>query len=331
MATEFKALIVEEPEKNSFTRHIGTKSTDDLPDGEVLIRVEYSSLNYKDALSATGNRGVTRKFPHTPGIDAAGTVAESSVDTFAAGDAVIVTGFDLGMNTAGGYGEYVRVPAKWVLPLPTGLTGREAMTLGTAGLTAGLSVDQLIESGVTPDKGEILVTGATGGVGSVAVSILAKLGYTVVAVTGKESETEFLKGLGAAEVILREAFMEGSERPMLKERWAGAVDVAGGAMLAAVLKSTKYGGVVTCCGLVGDIDLPVNVFPFILRGVRLIGIDSVESPIEWRSSVWQHLANDWKISLAELTTEITLNDLEDRIQAILAGGQKGRVLVNMQG
>jgi putative YhdH/YhfP family quinone oxidoreductase len=328
MGMEFKALIVEEQNDRQFTRRIGVRNIDDLPAGDLLIRVRYSSLNYKDALSATGNRGVTRNFPHTPGIDAAGEVVEDASGTFSAGDTVVVTGWDLGMNTAGGYGEYIRIPAAWALPLPAGLDMRESMILGTAGFTAGLSVHELARK-VSPASGDILVTGATGGVGSVAVAILAKAGYRVIAVTGKADQTDFLKTLGAADVVSRESIMEHAERPMMKERWAGAVDVVGGEMLAAVLKSTCYRGTVTCCGLVGSPELPVNVFPFILRGVSLLGIDSVQCPDTLRRQVWDKLGTEWKINLKSLVTEVTLDNLEKQIEAILKGQLKGRVLVKL--
>ncbi len=328
MSQEFKAMIVEEQPAKTFTRSIGTRSIGDLPEGPLLIKVQYSSLNYKDALSATGNRGVTRNFPHTPGIDAAGVVVEDASGTFKPGDQVVVTGWDLGMNTPGGYGEYIRIPAEWAIALPAGLSLRESMILGTAGFTAGMSVHALAER-VKPEAGEILVTGATGGVGSVAVAILAKAGYRVVAVTGKAEQAGFLKQLGASDVITREALMETSDRPMMKERWAGAVDVVGGPMLAAVLKSTRYGGTVTCCGLVGSPELPVNVFPFILRGVSLLGIDSVQCPRALRLAVWKQLAGAWKVDLEALAEEIPLQKLEDAIQSILKGQLRGRVLVKI--
>lgn len=328
MSEQFKAMIVEKQPDKTFTRKIGSRSISDLPEAPLLIKVQYSSLNFKDALSATGNPGVSRNFPHTPGIDAAGEVVEDASGVFTPGDQVVVTGWDLGMNTAGGYGEYIRIPAEWAIALPKGLTLRDSMILGTAGFTAGLSVQALAER-VSPDAGEILVTGATGGVGSVAVAILAKAGYKVVAVTGKADQAEFLKSLGASEVITREAIMENADRAMLKERWAGAVDVVGGEMLAAVLKSTRYGGTVTCCGLVGSPDLPVNVFPFILRGVSLLGIDSVQSPTEQRMAVWNKLADEWQVDLEVLVNEVALEELEDSIQSILKGGLRGRVLVKL--
>ena len=328
MAEQFKAMIVEKQADKTFTLRIGKRAISDLPEGPLLIKVQYSSLNYKDALSATGNPGVSRNFPHTPGIDAAGVVVEDASGTFKAGDQVVVTGWDLGMNTAGGYGEYIRIPAEWAIALPAGLTLRESMILGTAGFTAGLSVKALAER-VSPESGEILVTGATGGVGSVAVAILAKAGYQVVAVTGKADQEEFLKSLGANEVVSRETIMENADRPMMKERWAGAVDVVGGEMLAAVLKSTRYGGTVTCCGLVGSPELPVNVFPFILRGVSLLGIDSVQSPADQRLAVWKKLAGEWKVDLEALVSEVTVESLEESIKAILKGGLRGRVLVKL--
>lgn len=329
MAIPFMAMLVEESAPKTYTRSIVERTTEDLPPGKLLVRVRYSSLNYKDALSAIGNKGVTRNYPHTPGIDAAGEVVECSDGSFVPGDEVLITGFDLGMNTPGGYGQYVRTPSTWALKVPAGLTARECMMIGTAGFTAGLSVLRLTHQ-VKPEDGEILVTGATGGVGSVAVAILGKLGYTVVAATGKASEAAFLKSLGATEVIDRAAVLAGQERPMLKERWAGVIDCVGGDTLATALKATKYGGTVTCCGLVGSPDLNVNVFPFILRGVRLIGIDSVECPLKVRQKVWDKLASAWKpTQLEALTSECGLSELDDKIAAILKGELRGRTLVNL--
>jgi acrylyl-CoA reductase (NADPH) len=328
MADQFRAMIVEELAEKKYSRRIGRRTISELPDGPLLVKVQYSSLNFKDALSATGNPGVTRKFPHTPGIDAAGEVVEDASGTYKPGDKVVVTGWDLGMNTAGGFGEYIRIPAEWALALPAGLSLRDSMILGTAGFTAALCVDALAER-VSPGSSEVLVTGATGGVGSVAVAILARAGYRVVAVTGKPDQAEFLRQLGASDVVGREAVMENANRPMMKERWAGAVDVVGGEMLAAVLKSTRYGGTVTCCGLVGSPDLPINVFPFILRGVSLLGIDSVQYPMVRRPAVWGRLAGEWKVSLESLVKEVALEDLEEYIKLILKGGLRGRVLVRL--
>lgn len=326
----FTALIVEETSPKQFSRRIGQRRIAELPLGEVLIRVAWSSLNYKDALSATGNPGVTKQFPHTPGIDAAGTVADSSDPRFTPGQQVLVTGYDLGMNTSGSFGQYIRVPAAWVVPLPAGLTLRESMVLGTAGFTAALSVQKLIANGVTPQQGDILVTGASGGVGSVAVALLAKAGYRVVASSGKQHEADKLRALGAAEIVSRTDLLQGAERPLMKERWAGAVDVVGGETLAAVLKSTRYGGTVTCCGLVGSADLPMNVFPFILRGVSLLGIDSVQCPMATRLATWQKLAGEWRLdNLATATHELGLYDLEEAIQRMLRGESQGRTVVKL--
>jgi acrylyl-CoA reductase (NADPH) len=326
----FSAMIVEESEPRKCIRKIGSRSIDDLPAGDLLVQVHYSSLNYKDALSATGRPGVTRHYPHTPGIDAAGVVIECTNNVFTPGDNVIVTGYDLGMDTDGGYGQYIQIPSEWALPLPTGLSLRESMILGTAGFTAGLSVYKLMQNGVQPGDGEVLVTGATGGVGSIAVAILAKAGYRVIAATGKAAESDFLRSLGVADVIGRDSVLAGAERPLMKERWAGVVDVVGGEMLAAAIKSTRYGGTVTCCGLVGSADLSVSVFPFILRGVSLLGIDSVQCPRQLRQAVWGKLAGEWKpADLEAAATECTLQTLEGHIQMILSGGACGRTLVNL--
>ena len=326
----FTAYVVDQVEKGVFERNIKERTMDDLPEGEVVVRVHYSSLNYKDALSATGNPGVTRNFPHSPGVDASGIVEDSSDDRFTPGQEVIVHGYDLGCNTSGGYSQYIRVPADWIVPLPEGLSLRDSMIFGTAGYTAAYSVLRLEEFGITPEKGEVLVTGATGGVGSLAVAILAKSGYDVVASTGKTDQAQFLIDLGAKEVISREDAADDSGRPLLKGRWAGVVDTVGGEILATAIKSTNPRGVVTCCGNVASANLPINVYPFILRGVSLVGIDSQDSPMEQRQQIWQRMATDWKIdTLENLTTEITLQELDSNIDLILKGGQKGRVLVNL--
>lgn len=325
--TTYRALwVTEEPQ---FQQGVVERNLDQLPAGEVLVRVHYSSLNYKDALSATGNRAVTRVFPHTPGIDAAGVVEASSVEGFAAGDEVIVTGYDLGMNTYGGLAEYIRVPASWLIKRPSGLSLREAMILGTAGFTAGLCVGKLLRAGLQASDGDVLVTGATGGVGSVAVKLLSQLGYRVVAATGKAEQAEFLQQLGAAEVIDRKVLSEGTERPMLKPRWAGAVDTVGGDILFNVVKSLNYGGSVACCGLTAGTDYAGNVFPFILRGVNLLGVDSVELPLVAKASMWDMLSLQWKMDLEPLVEEISLEQTPQAIAQILAGQQKGRVLVNL--
>jgi acrylyl-CoA reductase (NADPH) len=328
----FRAMVVHEITKGQFVRRIEDRSLADLPQGDVLIRVHYTSLNYKDALSASGHRGVTRTYPHTPGIDAAGVVEESADDRFEPGDRVLVTGYDLGMNTAGGFGQYVRVPAEWVVEVPRELSLRESMIYGTAGVTAGLSVLKLQAHGVTPEQGEILVTGATGGVGSLAVGILASDGYPVVAATGKLEAAQFLLDLGAQEVVHRDEVRDASGRPLLSGRWAGAVDTVGGEYLATALKSTRIDGVVTCCGLVASPELPTTVYPFILRGVSLLGIDSENCPMATRLRLWRKLAGEWKLAnLNDLATECSLDGLEVEIERILQGKQRGRVVVDLTG
>jgi putative YhdH/YhfP family quinone oxidoreductase len=325
----FKAMVVSETADQKFTREIRQKEFSDLPAGELLIEVKYSSLNYKDALSASGNKGVTRKYPHTPGIDAAGVVVTSSTSQFGAGDQVIVTGFDLGMNTAGGFGQYISVPASWAVKVPQGMTLKESMAYGTAGLTAALCVMRLMAFGLTKDSGEVLVTGATGGVGSVAVGILAKLGFNVVAATGKTDKKDFLTQLGAKAIISRDEANDTSGRPLQKGRWAGVVDAVGGNILATAIKSAKYGGLVAACGNAMSADLAVSVYPFILRGVSLLGVDSVEVPMNTRLRTWQKLAQDWKLDVSGFVSECALEELSPKIDLVLKGGIRGRVVVDL--
>lgn len=328
--TQFQALQVAQNEQGQFHSSVVTREIDQLPAGDVLIRVKYSSLNFKDALSASGNKGVTRQFPHTPGIDAAGVVEASSVAELAVGDEVIVTGYDLGMNTAGGFAQYIRVPAAWVIRRPLGLSLREAMLLGTAGLTAALCVEKLERAGLAPDAGPVLVTGATGGVGSIAVALLANLGYDVAAATGKTEQAEFLRQLGARQIVSREDTLEGSEKALLKERWAGAVDTVGGDILFNLVKSLRYGGSVACCGLTAGANFKANVMPFILRGVNLLGVDSVELPLVVKASMWDKLSLQWKLNnLERLAHEISLQQLPQAIEKILAGQLVGRTLVRI--
>lgn len=324
----FKAMVVSETADKKLSREIKQRELSDLPAGELIIEVKYSSLNYKDALSATGNRGVTRKYPHTPGIDAAGVVVDCSNRTFAVGDQVIVTGFDLGMNTPGGFGQYISVPSSWAVKPPQGLTLRESMGYGTAGFTAALCVMRLLAYGMT-EHGEVLVTGATGGVGSVAVGILAKLGFNVVAATGKTQERDFLTWLGARSVISREEANDTSGKPLQKGRWAGVVDTVGGNILATAIKSANYGGLVATCGNAMSADLSLSVYPFILRGVSLLGVDSVDLPMSARLRAWQKLAQDWKVDLTSIVSECSLAELNPKIDQILKGGIRGRVVVNL--
>lgn len=326
--SEFKALLVSE-EQGEYVRRVVTRQVAELPAGEVLIRVHWSSLNYKDAMSASGNRGITRSYPHTPGIDAAGVVESSSVAELAVGDEVIVTGYDLGMNTPGGFGQYIRVPAAWVIKRPAGLTLRESMVLGTAGLTAALCIDKLERAGLTPGSGPVLVTGATGGVGSIAVAMLAHQGHQVVAVTGKADRADFLRGLGANEVLSRDELQAGTAKVLLGERWAGAVDTVGGDILFNVVKSLRYDASVACCGLTAGGQFQASVFPFILRNVNLLGVDSVEQPLVAKASMWDRLSLQWKTDLTQLEHEVTLEQLPEYIDTILAGGMVGRAVVNL--
>lgn len=329
--TAFKALVIKETEEKQYTRQIMEKRLDDLPAGDVVVQVHYSSLNYKDALSASGNKGVTRRYPHTPGIDAAGVVAESADGAFRPGDEVIVTSYDLGMNTAGGFGQYIRVPAQWVVPLPGGLTLKEAMCYGTAGFTAGLSVFKLVDHGVLPEHGEVLVSGATGGVGGIAVAILSRLGYPVVAVNGLVDEAAYLETIGAQRVISIEEAADQSGRPLLKTQWSGSIDTVGGDILATSIKSVRPHGVVTSCGNVASPDLPLNVFPFILRGITLVGIDSQNCPMPDRLKTWEKLADEWKIPTMEaVVEEIGLADLDRSIDRMLKGQHKGRAVVKIK-
>jgi len=321
---------VTEVAPGQFQKKIITKSIADLPEGEVLIRVHYSSVNYKDALSANGNKAVTRNYPHSPGIDASGVIVASGADQWHPGDEVIVTGFDLGMNTSGGFAEYIRVPAAWVVALPDQLSLKQAMIYGTAGFTAGLSVGALIRENITPQMGTIAVSGATGGVGSVAVAILARLGYRVAAISSKASSKEFLERIGAAEIIPRAEMEDTSGRILLKPRFAAAIDTVGGAVLATLIKSLDYGAAVTTCGMVNGGELHTTVFPFILKGIKLIGIDSVELPMKERLPVWENLSSVWyPEKLTELVTEITLEELPQTLEQLLAGRMQGRALLRL--
>ncbi|EQF23498.1 quinone oxidoreductase, YhdH/YhfP family protein [Clostridioides difficile CD160] len=330
MNKKFKSLYITE-EEGSFKRNIVEREIDSLPEGEVLIKVKYSSLNYKDALSANGNKGVTRKYPHTPGIDASGIVESSSCDDFKVGDEVLVTGYDLGMNTSGGFSEYIRVPSRWVVRLPKNLSLKEAMDYGTAGFTAALSVYKFINS-VDKDMGDVLVTGGTGGVAVIAAKILIKLGYSVVVSTGKlEEQKEVLLDLGVKDVIHRSEVDDNSGRPLLRPRWAGVIDTVGGNTLSTAIKTTNYCGAVTTCGNAGGIEFTSSVYPFILKGVTLYGIDSVECPMNVRLKIWDLLSNEWKLhDLNDMVNVVSLEELNNSIDSIMAGKHVGRTVVDLE-
>ncbi|SHO51324.1 acrylyl-CoA reductase (NADPH) [Desulfopila aestuarii] len=326
MPQSFSAIEITKDEEGQHAK-LTTLTEDDLMAGDVTVGVEYSALNYKDGLAMTGKAPVVRRFPLVPGIDFAGTVTSSEHPAFQAGDKVVLNGFGVGEVHSGGFSQMARVKGDWLVKLPEGLTTRQAMAVGTAGYTSMLCVMALEQHGVTPASGDILVTGAAGGVGSVAVLLLAKLGYRVVAVTGRMAEAEYLKSLGAAEVIERQPFGD-KPKPLAKELWAGAVDVAGGNTLANVLSQIRYGGAVAACGLAESMNLPTSVAPFILRGVTLYGIDSVMAPIARREQAWQRIVRDLDLAkLESLVSEISLQEVPAAAEAILAGKIRGRTIV----
>jgi acrylyl-CoA reductase (NADPH) len=327
--SSFPCLQVRRSDADTLSTFVVQITLADLPPGDVVIDIEYSSINFKDALATQAHPGVVRKLPHVPGIDCAGTVAESSDARFVAGDPVLVTGYELGAPAWGGYSQKVRVPGDWVVPLPATLSTKEAMTYGTAGFTAAQCVMSLQHHGIGPKQGEVVVTGASGGVGSVAIAILAKLGYAAVAVSGKPEQVETLKTLGAVRVIPRDEVDDTSDSPLLTARWSGAVDTVGGNTLATLLRSTNYRGCVAACGLVGGVNLALTVHPFILRGITLDGIDSAKCPREPRLEVWRKLSGDWNVSdrIAPLAREVTLSEVPRETGAMLAGQNHGRILV----
>ena len=327
-----ECFVVEKDAVGTLQRGPALRNLADLPASNVLVRVSFSSLNYKDALAAEAHPGVVRKLPHVPGIDAAGTVAQSTDPRFKPGDEVVITGHELGSGQWGGWSQYVRVPGEWIVPLPAGLTLKESMILGTAGFTAAQCVQAIEHNGVRPDAGEIVVTGATGGVGCLAIKLLAKLGYTVVAVTGKPQLAPRLKAWGAARVIGRGEVLNTTDRPLLSAKWAGAVDTVGGQTLATLVRETKPYGVVSACGLVGGMELNLSVHPFILRGVMLAGIGSALLPYERRAEIWRLLAQEWRLAdLDELATTIGLAEIESQVQRILKGEIVGRTLIDLPG
>lgn len=326
----FKAFIVNKKEED-FSAEVRMIQRKDLPEGDVLIKVAYSSVNYKDGLASIPNGKIVRSYPFIPGIDLAGTVVASDDSRFKEGDAVIATSYEIGVSHYGGYSEYTRIPGDWIVPLPEGLTLKEAMVFGTAGFTAALSVHRLEENSLTPEKGKVLVTGATGGVGSVAVAMLAKRGYHVVASTGKQSEHEYLRKIGAAEIISREDLVGEKIKPLDKQLWAAAVDPVGGKTLSAILPKLEYNGSVAVSGLTGGTDVPTTVFPFILRGINLLGIDSVYCPMKTRKLLWQRMATDLKPEglLDTIKSEVSLEELLAVLTRILKGENRGRTIVKI--
>jgi acrylyl-CoA reductase (NADPH) len=325
---KFKAIVIEKADKG---QTVGLTEFDEanLMEGDVTVAVKWSTLNYKDGLAITGKAPVVRRYPMIPGIDLAGEVLASGDPNWKTGDAVILNGFGLGETHLGAYAEKARVKGQWLVRLPDGLSSREAMAIGTAGYTAMLAVMALERYGLTPDRGPVLVTGSSGGLGSVAVALLSRLGYQVTASTGRRGETDYLKRLGAAEVIDR-GELTGAVRPLARERWAGAIDSVGSTTLANTLSMIKYGGAVAACGLAGGMDLPTSVAPFILRGVSLFGIDSVQCPLQQRTVAWQRLASDLdRGKLAAMTSEIGLSEAIGRAPGILAGAVRGRIVVKI--
>ena len=324
---DYRALITSEDNK-TFINSIEKKDITDLPDNDTLIKVKYSSLNYKDALSASGNKGVTRKYPHTPGIDAAGIIEETSGNKFKSGDEVIVTGYDMGMNTFGGFGEYIKVPQEWIVKKPDNLSLSESMAFGTAGLTAGLCLRKLLAHGLKPEDGDVFVSGVTGGVGIIALMLFKKLGFNVTAITGKLDQEEFLKNLGANQVIDRNSLDLDLISPLQKPIYSGGIDAVGGKILANLICSTSQRAAIACCGMVGGLSLDTSIFPFILRGLSLFGIDSAESLIDVKKEIWSNFSSSWKLeNIDENIKDISLDELPDEIEKILKGNQIGRVRI----
>ncbi|MCH1612254.1 MAG: YhdH/YhfP family quinone oxidoreductase, partial [Flavobacteriales bacterium] len=322
-----RALITSE-ENKTFTNSIEKRDISDLPENDTLIKVKYSSLNYKDALSASGNKGVTRNYPHTPGIDAAGIVEKTSGNKFKSGDEVIVTGYDMGMNTFGGFGEYIKVPQEWIVKKPENLSLSESMAFGTAGLTAGLCLRKLLAHGLKPDDGDVFVSGVTGGVGIISLMLFKKLGFNVTAITGKLDQEEFLKNLGANQVIDRNTLDLDLISPLQKPIYSGGIDAVGGKILSNLICSTSQRAAIACCGMVGGLSLDTSIFPFILRGLTLFGIDSAESLIDVKHEIWNNFSSSWKLkNIDENIKDISLDELPNEIDKILKGNQIGRVRV----
>ena len=325
-----KAFVVEKDENEKIISGVKEFAKPVCEDNEILIKVNYSSLNYKDALSSIGHPGVTRVLPHITGVDVAGVVEESKSTIFEVGQRVVVTGYDLGMNTNGGHAEFVKVPSSWAIRTPDSISDKEIMAYGTAGLTAALSIQELLKNGINPEESKVLVTGSTGGVGSVSIAILKKLGFSVTAITTKINKKEYLISIGAKDIITIEDFMQNSNKPLLGTNYDAVIDTVGGDILAQALKQLKYDGVATCCGLTASYELNTNVYPFILRGVRLIGIDSVECKLEKKQSAWEKLAGYWAISCIEnIIKEISLDEIKEAYTELLEGKASGRYVVKI--
>lgn len=324
---KYKALETSENDK-IYENSIVEKDISSLPEHDTLIKVKFSSLNYKDALSASGNKGVTRNYPHTPGIDAAGIIVETAGNKFKTGDEVIVTGYDMGMNTSGGFGEYIKVPQEWIVKKPKNLSLSESMAFGTAGLTAGLCLRKLLIHGLKPEDGEVFVSGVTGGVGIISLMLFNKLGFEVTAITGKLNQEDFLKNLGAKKVIDRNTLDLDLISPLQKPIYSGGIDAVGGKILSNLVCMTSQRAAIACCGMVGGLSLDTSIFPFILRGLSLFGIDSAESLIDTKEEVWKNLASSWKLEMIDDNIKnISLDDLPKEIDKILKGEQIGRVRI----
>ena len=330
MNTCFSALVVRKNDMGGYSQSIEQRHILDLPKNDVLIRVQYSSLNYKDCMSYVGNPGITRKFPHTPGLDAAGLVVASNSKNYKIGDEVIIVSRTIGVSSPGGFGQYLTCPADWLLHLPHGLSLRESMIIGTAGFTAALAVDELLQSRISPDMGSILVSGATGGVGLISIAILSKLGFKVSASTGKPEATKLLYSAGAAEVIDREMVNDVSGRGLLSAKWIGGIDTVGGNVLSTMLKGLKHEGTVVATGIIQSQDLNTSILPLVLRGVRLIGVNAEGKSHSVRSEIWGRIATIWKpLALEEISNEVCLKDLKICVEDMLNGRHSGRTIINL--
>jgi acrylyl-CoA reductase (NADPH) len=327
---EFLAYISEEVAGKSNTRNVKKIKISDLKENEVLIKVHYSTLNYKDGLSARGHKGITRNYPHIPGVDLAGEVVSSKGTKFQVGQRVMATGYDIGMNTWGGFSQYAYLPESWLVPLPNEISYNKAMVYGTAGLTAAISINEILHNGINPNKGKVLVTGSTGGVGYEAVGMLSKIGFDVVASTGKLEKHKMLYELGAKEIVSRQEVRDTSEKPLLDRKYASVIDTVGGFTLSTAIRSCDYHGVVAALGLVESDKLDLTVYPFLLRGIKLIGIDSAEKPIELKEYLWSKIWNEWQNPAIEnFVKEIDIHQIDEEVERILQGGQAGKVVINL--